>query len=593
MIQLDKGNKRKIYLFSGIAVGCVLLLYLAFSLFFMEHYFFGTRIGDFQCGGKTPEEVKAFIKDRAAHYVLTIQGRDGEELLTASQIGIQFLLDDTPEKIIGMQNGFAWISSLWNDESYEMPVTVSYEESLMDDCLANMDMFQKENMRKPANAYIGEYNRELGAYEIISGDLGTLADVQKVKIAVSAALNSMNTELVLEEADCYVEPEIPADNEDLVRFKNRLNRFVSSRIVYDWNGTEEIVNGDLIQEWLKIDRKRQLVTIDPEPVREYVDGLSKKYDTYGRARKFQTSEGRNIILKPGNYGWRVDRNKEAEKLIKLIRSGSQVNREPAYLYMAAVKGEDDIGDSYVEIDLTAQHLYLYVEGELITESDFVSGNVAKGYDTPEGVYGLTYKTLNATLRGPGYATPVTYWMPFNGNVGMHYATWRGSFGGSIYLRNGSHGCINLPKEQAEKIYEQIYKGFPVICYKDEYTEEDTKKDTKKESGKSSEQKTENNAEIPEQNNSGAIENGSGETPVPNPGNNLPIPPTNTEIVPPADTENNLPADSGNDSTTVPGDIPQNPPGNTESNPPASTEVVPPVDTPIIPPADPGNVLPVN
>ncbi len=324
-----------------------------------------------------------------------------------------------------------------------------------------------------------------------------------------------------------------------------------------------------------------------------MDGLSKKYDTYGRARKFQTSEGRNIILKPGNYGWRVDRNKEAEKLIKLIRSGSQVNREPAYLYMAAVKGEDDIGDSYVEIDLTAQHLYLYVEGELITESDFVSGNVAKGYDTPEGVYGLTYKTLNATLRGPGYATPVTYWMPFNGNVGMHDATWRGSFGGSIYLRNGSHGCINLPKEQAEKIYEQIYKGFPVICYKDEYTEEDTKKDTKKESGKSSEQKTENNAEIPEQNNSGAIENGSGETPVPNPGNNLPIPPTNTEIVPPADTENNLPADSGNDSTTVPGDIPQNPPGNTESNPPASTEVVPPVDTPIIPPADPGNVLPVN
>lgn len=590
MIQLDKGNKKKIYLFSGIAVGCVLLLYLAFSLFFMGHYYFGTRIGDFECGGKTPEEVKALIKDRASHYVLTIQGRDGEkDTLTASQIGIEFVLDDTPERIAGKQNGFAWISFLWNRKPYEMPVTVRYEESLMDECLANMDIFQKENMRKPVNAYIGEYSRESGTYEIVSRDKGTLADMQKVKSAVSAALDNMSTDLILDEAGCYVQPEIPEDDEKLVRFRNRLNRFVSSRIVYDWNGTEEVVDGDLIQEWLKIDRRKQLVTIDPEPVREYVDGLSKKYDTFGRARKFQTTEGRNIILKPGNYGWKVDRNKEAEKLIKLIRTGSRVEREPAYLYMAAVKGEDDIGDSYVEIDLTAQHLYLYVEGELVTESDFVSGNVAKGYDTPEGVYGVTYKTLNATLRGQGYATPVTYWMPFNGNVGMHDATWRGSFGGSIYLRNGSHGCINLPKEQAEKIYEQIYKGFPVICYKDEYKEENTKKDTKKDSGKNPEQESENTTETTEQNNGGTTDNGSGETSVPDSGDNVSNPPADPGTGPSAGTENNPPIGMGDGTTAVPGDIPQNPAENTGSNPPAATETVPPVETPVVPPSDPGNV----
>lgn len=140
------------------------------------------------------------------------------------------------------------------------------------------------------------------------------------------------------------------------------------------------------------------------------------------------------------------------------------------MYTAAVKGEDDIGDSYVEINLTAQHLYLYVDGQLVTESDFVSGNVSRGFATPDGVYGLTYKTMDATLKGPGYATPVKYWMPFNGNIGMHDAKWRRQFGGQIYLHNGSHGCINLPVEEAEKIYEQIYKGFPVICYKDESAE---------------------------------------------------------------------------------------------------------------------------
>ncbi len=55
-------------------------------------------------------------------------------------------------------------------------------------------------------------------------------------------------------------------------------------------------------------------------------------------------------------------------------------------------------------------------------------------------------------------------MPFNGNIGMHDATWRGSFGGSIYKTNGSHGCINLPRAAAKTIYENIEKGMPVLCY---------------------------------------------------------------------------------------------------------------------------------
>ena len=47
---------------------------------------------------------------------------------------------------------------------------------------------------------------------------------------------------------------------------------------------------------------------------------------------------------------------------------------------------------------------------------------------------------------------------------MHDATWRRTFGGSIYLNNGSHGCVNLPKKIAAKIYDCVETGFPVICY---------------------------------------------------------------------------------------------------------------------------------
>ena len=78
---------------------------------------------------------------------------------------------------------------------------------------------------------------------------------------------------------------------------------------------------------------------------------------------------------------------------------------------------------------------------------------------------MTYKQEHATLNGDNYSTPVNYWMPFNGNVGLHDATWRKSFGGDIYLTSGSHGCVNLPFDKAREIYNIVDKTMPIIVYK--------------------------------------------------------------------------------------------------------------------------------
>jgi lipoprotein-anchoring transpeptidase ErfK/SrfK len=105
-------------------------------------------------------------------------------------------------------------------------------------------------------------------------------------------------------------------------------------------------------------------------------------------------------------------------------------------------------------------------GVLIIESDIVTGNLSNGNGTPNGAYYIKYKELNATLKGPGYSTGVSYWMPFNESIGLHDAKWRGSFGGSIYKSAGSHGCINLPFLTAQTIYNNVSPGGIVICYTD-------------------------------------------------------------------------------------------------------------------------------
>ena len=184
-----------------------------------------------------------------------------------------------------------------------------------------------------------------------------------------------------------------------------------------------------------------------------------------KKRKFTTVQGIELNLPSGAYGWKTDREEEIKALTEAIQNGETVDKEPAYISKGAQKGSNDIGNSYVEIDLTNQHLYLFKDGDIVLETDFVSGNMSKAdCVTPPGVFGLTYKTRNAILRGANYETPVNYWMPFNGNVGMHDATWRRAFGGTIYLTSGSHGCINLPLHMAASIYEYVSTGFPVVCY---------------------------------------------------------------------------------------------------------------------------------
>jgi len=94
----------------------------------------------------------------------------------------------------------------------------------------------------------------------------------------------------------------------------------------------------------------------------------------------------------------------------------------------------------------------------------VSGSVVNNWETITGCFSIYAKTRNATLVGPGYATPVKYWMPFSGGYGLHDASWRSQFGGDQYLYNGSHGCVNLPTSVAGQVFENVSVGTPVIIY---------------------------------------------------------------------------------------------------------------------------------
>ena len=453
-------------------------LYWHESLKYKTCFLPGTIVDGMDVTGKTAAEVEDAIMEQLKGYKLTINGReDLSESITGEEVGLYAEFDDTLAKAIAAQKPMEWGKYRFGKSVNEVntDALIRYNDEMLGEAVDSLSCMDKENMREPQDAKISDYTS--GGYTIIKEDEGTELLEDKVKEAVAAAVMSLAESVDLEEQGCYVSPSITSEDEALKTACETMNKYVGARITYQFGDKSETLSGDEIHNWLTVNGTS--VRINEGKATEYVKKLAASYDTAYKAKSLNTSYGKTVSITGGSYGYKINQAKEAATLVSLIKNGEQTSREPEYSQKGASRTGNDYGNTYVEINLTAQHLYFYVKGKLVVQSDFVSGNAAKGWSTPAGAYSITYKQRNATLKGQGYATPVSYWMPFNGGIGLHDANWRKTFGGTIYKTNGSHGCVNLPPAVAKTIYENISAGDPVLCYHLDGTESASTSGTKK------------------------------------------------------------------------------------------------------------------
>lgn len=432
-------------------------------------FFPNTTINGVDASKKSVEEVRELIASGIDNYTLAILERGGkEETIKGRDIGLEAVFDGSLEKLLGSQEAFQWVRASKEPKSYEIETMIQYEEGKLESELLKLSCFQEEQMEQPEDAYISDYAPGRG-YTIVAPKEGSLLEPQKAREGIAEAIVNLKPSVSLEELGAYIGPEITAEDPGLLEQLETKNRYVGAAITYNFGAEKQVLNGDTISQWIGIGDQGE-IALDSQAVSDYVKELASRYDTYNRAKTLKTSYGQTVKITGGVYGWRIDQNAEAAELAELIRRGENQEREPVYRQKAASRTGADYGNTYVEINLTGQHLFFYKDGKLVVESDFVSGNAARGWATPAGVYSLTYKQRNAVLKGENYRTPVDYWMPFNGGIGLHDAKWRSTFGGTIYKTGGSHGCVNLPHSVAKTIYENIEAGIPVLCYHLEGTE---------------------------------------------------------------------------------------------------------------------------
>lgn len=213
--------------------------------------------------------------------------------------------------------------------------------------------------------------------------------------------------------------------------------------IVKYNGKIGYVSGDYVKS-LKEEMKNQYD----------IEDFSVKRIVYAKEKDFIYNDKNEIIGCMEQY--------EDAYLIDKIDEYSLVKTDNCIGYILNSSLKENEG-KLIEIDLKDQRITLYCENDVLITSKIVSGKPST--PTNIGSFKIKTKETNRYLKGEDYNTYVNFWMPFDGGIGLHDATWRKKFGDEIYLKKGSHGCINLPYEIAEYIYNNVNVGTKVLVHK--------------------------------------------------------------------------------------------------------------------------------
>lgn len=359
-------------------------------------------------------------------------------------------------------------------EDYEIMYQVTKDETQEKNILAAENFSGKER-NASKDAYIS-YDEEKKEFTLVNEVQGNQIDEARLLAYVDQTLdNAIRQEPLGGQVDITIGTEVyqqpvTAESQDmqakLTSLNQQLSNYRNASVTYTFGETTEVLGSDVISSWIKVDG--ETISIDQAAAQEYVSNLAAAYNTIYVPRTFHTSYGNDVTVSSNEYGFQIDQETELAQLLKDIQSGKPVTRDPIYSISGMKRnGKDDLAGSYIEVSLDNQHLWLYKDGALITETDIVSGAPTPERETYRGAWPIAYKASPFTLTSDvyGYNTKVTYWMPFVYGQGLHDASWQSSFGGNRYKTGaGSHGCINLPKDQAALIYNTIDGGYPIIIY---------------------------------------------------------------------------------------------------------------------------------
>lgn len=464
-------HKKKIIIISCVAgIAAVAAVYFGGWAASMGRFLSNTYINGVDVSKMNVSEAAAAVQSEFVPEGITVIERNGDEVVfSPSDFDYTYDVFGEVSKIYRSVKHSGWLGAVFRETYYDTEAKPSYDETML-----------KRLITRTSWGSTPTENAELvhgdNGYYIKKEVYGDKPDETKLAEYVLSEAANGNFTIDIEKGGCYEDPTVFAA--DLEGKLDDLNNKFNYVITYDFGYTTEELTGAMVYDWMEDGG-----VLDKSKAEKYVDSLAEKYDTFMTARKFQTTN-RGIITmsqgrySTGQYGWWTDKEKTLAQLLEYIDKGESVTTEPVYVRLdtgytyrgfdSARSAEGDIGNTYIEVDLSAQHMWYYENGEVKFETDqIVSGKASDPKrKTPEGVYSVYTKNTNYTMVAAdgSYTARCAYFLrvSFEG-IGFHDLS-RSAYGGNIYLTNGSHGCINMKYDEVKKLYEMVERGTPVIMY---------------------------------------------------------------------------------------------------------------------------------
>ena len=448
-----------LYIVVLICAVIVCLIILMCKVFLKDTFQYSTSINGVDCSFLNVNSAKAKLeRTMNGTKIVLIFAEDKEYICLGAHFEIKVSNVEALLNIVKAQKEE-------KRDFYNIDDLYKVAENKIKEYLSSLSIFNGNNTRKPENAYL-EWNQEDESFYIKPEVYGNELDFEEACEYMLNSLKKGNTVIDFREIT-NIEPEILSTSETLKAQMNEINSIIGTTINYKLHdGNAYTLDASIMKDWVTKDNDGNYSIDLDNNIKEFVNILSDKASYLIPSTKFNATGIGQIYIAFGRKTYAsIDKEKEIDRIKEQLGKKESADFEVIYNSLP-----DYINiNSYIELDLTRQRVWMYINGKCILNTPCVTGNVASGYSTPVGIYYLTYKTMNTTLEGYNsdgskYSSPVTFWMPFNGGIGFHDASWRYSFGGNIYMTNGSHGCVNLPLAAARTMYNNINTSIPIILY---------------------------------------------------------------------------------------------------------------------------------
>lgn len=470
---------------AGVVIAALAVVYCVGCIYFYQRFWPNTYIGDANVSSMAASDAKTALEQASKTRTVTVSGQGVSFTLTGENAGLTLNVDTAVSNALAETASWEWPVQVVRAHDASDVLSTSFDTDLLRSTIEAQLQAFNSMASDPTDAFL-YFDGNTQSYQINPGSMGTKLDVDSVMQTVMDALTNKQDHAALTSAN-LVQQNVRGDDERLLAAQQQANSYLGCNYSLTVQGNVvATVDASVVQAWVTVNDDYS-VTLDEGQLTAWFEVLEDQVDTINQTRYYtRPNDGKEITVTNSgnnNYGWNSDGATLLQMIKDAVYNGTQGSDEVPFKQTAAVWVQNgaDWGNTYIDIDLSEQHVYYFVDGEVVWESNCMTG-LANTHDTPPGVYQINSNMrtntkliavdIDPTTGKPEYEVEVKYWMPFIGDLyALHDNPGRdddqSAYGGDYYTTQGSHGCVNLPTSWAGSLYSMLSNGgvgTPVVVH---------------------------------------------------------------------------------------------------------------------------------